>query len=55
MTGAGYREIYTLEQIQSMTLRLTSAAFHRYFQTGGEALRESYRGNVRRLSMLINR
>jgi len=30
----------TPEEIKSITLHRISAAFHRYFQTGGEALRE---------------
>jgi integrase len=43
-TAMGYREIYTPEQIQSMTLHSTSAAFNRYFQTGGEDLRKLLEG-----------
>jgi integrase len=39
-TAMGLRAIATPEEIKSMTLHSTSAAFHRYFQTGGEALRE---------------
>ena len=40
----GYREIYTPEQIRSMTLHSTSAAFNRYFQTGGDDLRRLLEG-----------
>jgi integrase len=39
-TAMGLRAVATPEEIKSMTLHSTSAAFHRYFQTGGEALRE---------------
>jgi integrase len=39
-TAMGLRAVATPEKIKSMTLHSTSAAFHRYFQTGGEALRE---------------
>jgi integrase len=39
-TAMGLRGIATPEEIKSMTLHSTSVAFHRYFQTGGEALRE---------------
>jgi integrase len=39
-TAMGLRAIATPEEIKSMTLHSTSAAFYRYFQTGGEALRE---------------
>lgn len=39
-TAMGLRSVATPEEIKSMTLHSTSAAFHRYFQTGGEALRE---------------
>ena len=43
-TAMGYREIYTPEQIQAMTLHSTGAAFRRYFQTGGEDLRKLLEG-----------
>ncbi|MDR1043661.1 MAG: hypothetical protein LBP33_00875 [Candidatus Adiutrix sp.] len=39
-TAMGLRAVATPEEIKSMTLHSTSTAFHRYFQTGGEALRE---------------
>ena len=39
-TAMALRAVATPEEIKSMTLHSTSAAFHRYFQTGGEALRE---------------
>ena len=40
----GCREIYTPEQNQAMTLHSTGAAFRRYFQTGGEDLRQLLEG-----------
>jgi len=43
-TAMGYREIYTPEQIMAMTLHSTGAAFRRYFQTGGEDLRQLLEG-----------
>ena len=43
-TAMGYRAIYTPEQIRAMTLHSTSAAFNRYFQTGGEDLRNLLEG-----------
>jgi len=43
-TAMGYREIYTPEQIMSLTLHSTGAAFRRYFQTGGEDLRRLLEG-----------
>lgn len=39
-TAMGLREVATPEEIKSMTLHSTSEAFHRYFQTSGDALRE---------------
>jgi integrase len=39
-TAMGLRSVATPEEIKSLTLHSTSAAFHRYFQTSGEALRE---------------
>jgi hypothetical protein len=49
-TAMGYREIYTPEQIQSLTLHSTGAAFRRYFQTGGEDLRQLLQGRKAILS-----
>jgi hypothetical protein len=43
-TAMGLRAIYTPEQIQSLTLHSTGAAFRRYFQTGGEDLRQLLQG-----------
>ncbi len=43
-TAMGLRPIATPEEIKSMTLHSSSAAFHRYFQTGGTALKELYGG-----------
>jgi len=43
-TAMGYREIYTPEQIMSLTLHSTSTAFRRYFQTAGEDLRQLLEG-----------
>jgi integrase len=43
-TAMGLRAIYTPEQIQSLTLHTTGAAFRRYFQTGGEDLRQLLAG-----------
>ena len=39
-TAMGLRALLTPEEIRSMTLHSTSAAFNRYFQTSGEALRQ---------------
>ena len=39
-TAMGLRVVATPEEIKSMTLHSTSAAFNRYFQTSGEALKE---------------
>ena len=39
-TAMGLRVALTPEEIKSMTLHSTSAAFNRYFQTSGEALRK---------------
>ncbi len=39
-TAMGLREVATPEEIKAMTLHSTSEAFHRYFQTSGDALRE---------------
>lgn len=39
-TAMGLRAALTPEQIKSITLHSTSAAFNRYFQTSGEALRD---------------
>ncbi|UQZ90218.1 hypothetical protein C4J81_13805 [Deltaproteobacteria bacterium Smac51] len=39
-TAMGLRPIATPEEIKSMTLHSTSAAFHRYFQTSGAMLKE---------------
>ena len=41
-TAMGYREICTPEQIMAMTLHRTGAAFRRYFQTGGEDLKNLF-------------
>lgn len=46
-TAMGLRAIYTPEQIKAQTLHSTSAAFNRYFQTGGEDLRQLYEGQKR--------
>ena len=43
-TAMGLRAIYTPEQIKAQTLHSTSEAFHRYFQTSGEDLRQLYEG-----------
>lgn len=43
-TAMGLRAIYTPEQIKAQTLHSTSAAFNRYFQTGGEDLRSLFEG-----------
>lgn len=39
-TACGLREVATPEEIKAMTLHSTSAAFHRYFMTGGNDHRE---------------
>ena len=43
-TAMGLRGIYTPEQIKAQTLHSTSTAFNRYFQTGGEDLRNLLEG-----------
>jgi integrase len=43
-TAMGLRAIYTPEQIMAQTLHSTGAAFRRYFQTGGEDLRQLLEG-----------
>lgn len=43
----GLRAIYTPEQIKGQTLHSISAPFNRYFQTGGEDLRQLYEGQKR--------